>query len=89
MSADQNAVLSEVAIDARARLAGALVNVVESDPRVERWRRIEFADDGGAVVVIDVRPELGRIGAEVIARELEFWSARALPSLPWVRVQVA
>jgi hypothetical protein len=81
--------LSEVAINFRARLADALVTLIEADPRVQRWRRIEFGDDGGAVVVVDMRPELGRIAAEVIARELELWSSKALPTLPWVRVQVA
>jgi hypothetical protein len=89
LSGEQVTHVSEVAIDSRARLADALVSLMEADPRVQRWRRIEFGDDGGALVVVDMRPELGRIGAEVIARELEFWSTKALPNLPWVRVQVA
>jgi hypothetical protein len=80
--------LSDTAIKARARLADALALVFDADPRVRRWRRMEFADDGGALVVVDLMHTNGRIAAEVIARELEFAAATALPKLPWVRVQV-
>jgi hypothetical protein len=50
---------------------------------------VEFAEDGGVLVVVELQPNAGRIAREVIARELEFAAARALPKLPWVRVQVA
>jgi hypothetical protein len=81
--------LNESVINTRARLANALALMFDTDPRVLRWRRVEFADDGGAVVVVELMPTHGRIAAEVIARELEFSAARALPKLPWIRVQVA
>jgi hypothetical protein len=81
--------MGDSTIEARARLAAALALVIESDPRVRRWRRTEFADDGGVVVVVELYSEAGGIAAEVIARELEFAAARALRRLPWVRVQVA
>jgi hypothetical protein len=49
---------------------------------------VEFSDDGGAVVVVELMPTYGGIAAEVIARELEFAAASALPKLPWIRVQL-
>jgi hypothetical protein len=79
--------LSDIAINARARFADALTKLIEADPRVRRWRRIEFAEDGGALVVVELHPEPGKIASEVIARELEFIAASALPRLPRVRVQ--
>jgi hypothetical protein len=81
--------LSDSAVKARARLADALAMIFEADPRVRRWRRVEFADTGGALVVVELKAAASRIAAEVIARELEFAAAGALPMLPWVRVQVA
>jgi hypothetical protein len=81
--------LNDTTINARARAANALAAFFEVDPRVRRWRRVEFADDGGAVVVLELMPTHGRITAQVIARELEFTAARELPGLPWIRVQVA
>jgi hypothetical protein len=79
--------LSDIAINARARLAVALTTLIEADPRVRRWRRMEFAEDGGALVVVELHPTPGKIAGEVIARELEFALALRLPALPWVRVQ--
>jgi hypothetical protein len=81
--------LSDATIKTRARQADALALIFDADPRVLRWRRVEFAEDGGAVVVLELMPTQTRIVAEVIARELEFTAARALPKLPWVRVQLA
>ena len=81
--------LNDSTIKTRARLADALGLIFDADPRVLRWRRVEFAEDGGAVVVVELMPTHGKLTAEVIARELEFAAASALPKLPWVRVQVA
>ena len=81
--------LSDSAVKARARLADALAMIFEADPRVRRWRRVEFADDGGALVVVELKAAASRIASEIIARELELAAASALPMLPWVRVQVA
>jgi hypothetical protein len=81
--------LSDSVIKTRARLADALALMFDTDPRVLRWRRMEFAEDGGVVVVVELTPTYGRIAAEVIARELEFSAASALPTLPWIRVQLA
>lgn len=63
--------------------------MIEADPRVRRWCRVEFAEDGGALALVEPRPERSGIASEVIARELEFAAASALPELTWVRVQVA
>jgi hypothetical protein len=79
---------SDGTISARARLADALAAVIEADSRVRRWRRVEFAEDGGAVVVVELHHDSGGIASEVIARELEFTAKSGLPKLPWVRVQV-
>jgi 2,4-dienoyl-CoA reductase-like NADH-dependent reductase (Old Yellow Enzyme family) len=81
--------LSDSVIKTRARLADALALIFDTDPRVLRWRRVEFAHDGGAVVVVQLMHTHDRIAAEVIARELELSAASALPKLPWVRVQLA
>jgi hypothetical protein len=81
--------LNDSVLKTRARLADALGVIFDADPRVLRWRRVEFADDGGAVVVVELMPTQVRIAAEVIARELEFAAESGLPRLPWVRVQLA
>jgi hypothetical protein len=80
--------LSDSTIKTRARLADALAILIDADPRVRRWRRIEFADDGGALVVVELTDQPGTVASEVIARELEFAAEIALPRLPWARVQV-
>jgi hypothetical protein len=81
--------LNDSVITTRARLANALALMFDADPRVLRWRRVEFADDGGVVVVVELTHASSRVAAEVIVRELEFSAARALPKLPWIRVQLA
>ena len=81
--------LSDSTIKTRARLAEALALIFDADPRVLRWRRVEFAEDGGVLVVVELMPTQTRTSAEVVARELEFTAASALPKLPWVRVQLA
>ena len=81
--------LSDSTINARARAANALAAFFEADPRVRRWRRVEFAEDGGAVVVVELHSGAGMVNAQVIARELEFAAGGELPRLPWIRVQVA
>jgi hypothetical protein len=80
--------LSDTTIKTRGRQADALALIIDADPRGLRWRRVEFAEDGGAVIVVELMPTQTRIAAEVIARELEFTAASALPKLPWVRVQL-
>lgn len=80
--------LSESTINSRARLAEALARLIEADPRVRRWRRVEFTDDGGALVVIELHPEPSGIAGAAIARELEFAATSALPKLTWIRIQV-
>jgi hypothetical protein len=80
--------LSDGATKSRVRLAGALVDLIEADPRVRRCRRPDLEDDGGALVVVELHPGPDAIAGKVIARELEFVAAQALPKLAWVRVQV-
>ena len=79
---------SDLTIRMRARLADALAGVVEADPRVRRWRRLDFADDGGALLVVELRHGPDAIARQVIARELECLATAALPKLTWVRIQV-
>ena len=79
--------LSETTISARARIAEALVKMIEADRRVRRWRRVEFAEDGGAVISVELQPEARLVGGESIARELEWMAMLALPKLRWVMVQ--
>ena len=80
--------LSDSTIRARARLADALALVIEADPRVRRWRRIEFAEEGGVVVVVELNSDPSGIAGEIVARELEFAAAMTLRQLTWVRVQI-
>jgi hypothetical protein len=79
---------SDLTVRTRARLADALAEIVEADPRVRRWRRLNFADDGGALLVVELRDGPDATSKQVIARELEFVATIALPKLTWVRVQV-
>lgn len=74
-------------LNARARLADALVRVIEADPRVIRLRRLEFAHDGGVVVSVELHAGTEKISGEVMAREIEFLATIALPKLTWVRVR--
>ena len=80
---------NDVTINTRARLADALAGIVEADPRVRRWRRLDFADDGGAVIVVELQHGTDAISRGVIVRELEFVAAGKLPKLTWLRVQVS
>lgn len=76
-------------ISARAQLAQSLADLVTADSRVRRYVRLGFADDGGAVVVVELHAGPDVIAAEVIARELEFTAVSEIPQLSWVRVQLA
>jgi len=80
---------SDVTINARARMADTLADIVEADPRVRRWSRLDFAEDGGAVLVVELHRGTDPIARGVIARELEFVAASKLPKLAWLRVQVS
>jgi sporulation protein YlmC with PRC-barrel domain len=87
--ADARVVGSSLVVPIPQATTNPLARFIEADPRVRRWRRVEFADDGGALVVVELFAEPGGIADEAIARELESAAARALPKLTWVRVQVA
>jgi hypothetical protein len=80
--------LSDIVITRRARLAEKLTAMVEGDHRVRKCRRIDFSNEGGALVVIELIPNSGVISRAAIARELEFAISQAEPALPWTRVQV-
>jgi hypothetical protein len=75
-------------ISARAQLAQTLADRISADPRVRRWDRLSFSEDGGAVVAVELYSVPDAIAAEVVARELEFALGAAIPILPWIRVQV-
>jgi hypothetical protein len=76
------------AIQARARMADALAEIIAADPRVRRWQQLDFQDDGGVVLVVELYGESEAISKQTIARELEGLATVALPALAWVRVQV-
>jgi hypothetical protein len=80
--------LSDSVITRRARLAEKLTAMIEGDHRVRKCRRIDFSNEGGALVMIELIPNSGAISREAIARELEFAISQSEPALPWVRVQV-
>jgi hypothetical protein len=80
---------SDIGISTRARLAHALTELLEADRRVRRCRRLDFSEDGGVLAVIELRAGRDAVPGTVIARELEFVAATALPNLSWIRVQVA
>lgn len=79
--------LSDSAIAHRARLADMITEIVEADARVRRCKRIDFADDGGVLLTIELVPERYAGIRAAIARELEFAITRHLPMLPWARVE--
>jgi hypothetical protein len=77
----------DLTINTRARLAHRLTHLVEIDHRVRRCRLIEFAEDGGVLLALELPAGIGQTAGHVIARELELQLAARLPALPWVRVQ--
>jgi hypothetical protein len=80
--------LSDSVITRRVRLAEKVTGMVEADHRVRKCRRIDFSNEGGLLLVIELIPNSGAISRKAIARELEFAISQAEPALPWVRVQV-
>ncbi len=79
--------LSDSAITHRARLADMITEIVEADGRVRRCKRIDFADEGGVVLTVELVPARHAPIREAIARELEFAITHHLPMLPWARVE--
>jgi hypothetical protein len=69
-------------------MADALAEIIGVDPRVRRWRRLDFADDGGIVLVVELHGGPDVISKQIIARELEGAARLALPAVTWIRVQV-
>jgi hypothetical protein len=69
-------------------MVDALAEIIEVDPRVRRWRSLDFADDGGVVLVVELHGRPDVISKQIIARELEGAARLALPALTWIRVQV-
>ena len=78
----------DFAIRVRARMVDALAEIIKVDPRVRRWRSLDFADDGGVVLVVELHGRPDVISKQIIARELEGAARLALPALTWIRVQV-
>lgn len=69
---EQTASPGDLAISALARLAQRLTHLVEVDHRVRRCRVIDFADDGGVLLCIELQRGTDPMPCRVIARELEF-----------------
>jgi hypothetical protein len=80
--------LSDEVIARRAHLAERVTDVIDADRRVRRCRRIDFSNDGGALLTVELVPDSDAKSREAIARELEFVVSQALAALPWVRVQL-
>ena len=78
----------DFAIRVRARMVDALAEIIKVDPRVRRWRSLDFADDGGVVLVVELHGRPDVISKQIVARELEGAARLALPALTWIRVQV-
>jgi hypothetical protein len=69
-------------------MVDALAEIIEVDPRVRRWRSLDFADDGGVVLVVELHGRPDVISKQISARELKGAARLALPALTWIRVQV-
>jgi hypothetical protein len=80
--------LSDQVISRRALIAEGISKAIASDLRVRRCKSIDFADDGGVMVAVELIPSADAKNRDVIARELEFAVAEAVPALPWARVQI-
>jgi hypothetical protein len=80
--------LSDSIIARRAHLAEKLTALIEADLRVRKCKSIDFSNEGGALLTLELIPNSGAISREAIARELEFAISQAEPALPWARVQV-
>lgn len=80
--------VSDDLLTRRARLAARMTAVIEADWRVDRCMRIDFYDEGGALLVVELIRQSDPMSRNVIARELEFAVTQALPALPWARVRI-
>jgi hypothetical protein len=80
--------MSDGLINARARIAERITEVIESDRRVRRCKRIDFTNGGGALLAVELVPGSDAKSREAVARELEFFVGEAVPALRWTRVQV-
>jgi hypothetical protein len=69
-------------------MADTLTVLAEADPRVRRWRRLDFAGDGGVVLVVELHDRQDAISKRIVAQELEGVVTAALPAPTWIRVQV-
>jgi endonuclease YncB( thermonuclease family) len=80
--------VNEFLFNRRARLAEKMTELVESDRRVGRCKRVVFSYEGGAMVAVELVGDGDAASRGSIARELEFAIAEAMPALPWASVQV-
>jgi hypothetical protein len=80
--------VNEFGFNRRARLAERMTELVESDRRVGRCKRVVFSHEGGAMVAVELVALGDAASRGSIARELEFVIADAMPALPWASVQI-
>jgi endonuclease YncB( thermonuclease family) len=80
--------LNDFLFSRRARLAERMTELVESDRRVGRCKRVVFSYEGGAMVAVELVAAGDAASRGSIARELEFAIAEAMPALPWASVQI-
>jgi|GEM_PF-4807318 len=80
--------MNDFLFNRRARLAEKMTELVESDRRVGRCKRVVFSYEGGATVAVELAADGDAASRGSIARELEFAIAEAMPALPWASVQI-
>jgi hypothetical protein len=80
--------MDDLMFNRRARLAEKMTELVESDRRVGRCKRVDFSNEGGAMVAVELVRHADAASRGAIARELEFAIAEAMPALAWASVQI-
>ena len=72
----------------RVRVAEKVTQLIESDRRVSRCKRVDFSNEGGLVVGVELITYGDAASRGSIARELEFAISDAIPALPWATVRI-
>ena len=76
--------LSDSVITRRARLAERLTTMIEADHRVRKCKSIDFSNEGGALLTVELIPNSGAISREAIARGGELRSSLGRERPVWI-----
>ncbi len=82
------AVLDDALFSRRAWLAEKVTELIEADRRVGRCKRVDFSNEGGVIVGVELITYGDAASRGSIARELEFAISEAMPALPWATVRI-